>query len=150
MFKIYTAGKMAGLDFCEQMGWRRNIENVIRQVADNRGVPQSKFQFVHPPEYYQYGTYYFQSEKEVKDWDLNQVRNSDIIIVDLDTIDDSIGTHFELGMADAVNSFGNKHIFVIGIGDKNKELHPWILESLHRREETYEDAARYIVDYLLV
>lgn len=149
-YKIYTAGKMAGLSLYDQMEWRKRIENSVRCAANNVGISQSKINFVHPPMFYQYGETYFQSEKEVKDWDLNQVRCSDIVIVDLDTIETSIGTHYELGMVDAVNSFGNKHIFVIGIGGEDKILHPWIEDTLHRRESNYEDAADYIVNYLLV
>lgn len=149
-YRIYTAGKMAGLSCGEQMAWRKQIETAIRRAADTAGISKSDIIFIHPPEFYQYGQTYFQSEKEVKDWDLNQVRNSDIVIVNLDTVETSIGTHYELAMVDAVNAFGNKHIFVIGIGRKGKELHPWIEESLHRRESDYDDAADYIVNYLLV
>lgn len=149
-YRIYTAGKMAGLSSYDQMEWRKRIEISVRHAADIVGISQSEIKFIHPPMFYQYGKTYFQSEREVKDWDLNQVRNSDIVIVDLDTVETSTGTHYELGMVDAVNSFGNKHIFVIGIGGENKVLHPWIEDTLHRREADYDDAADYIVNYLLV
>lgn len=149
-FKIYTAGKMSGLDYYDQMEWRQNIERAVRRVAEDRGVSYSDIFFVHPPRYYQYGENLHQSEKEVKDWELNQIRTCDIVIVDLDTIDTSIGTHYELATADAMNSFGDKHVFVIGVGGASKELHPWIEDTLHRRETDYYDAAEYIVNYLLV
>lgn len=149
-FKIYTAGKMAGLDPYDQMEWRKHIELSVRHVAEFNGIPCANIRFVHPPMYYQYGKECFQTEKEVKNWDLNQVRTSDIVIVDLDTIETSIGTHYELGIVDAVNTFGDKHIFVIGVGGEGKELHPWIEDTLHRREADYNDAAEYIVNYLLV
>lgn len=149
-YKIYTAGKMAGLSPYDQMEWRKEIELSVRHAADNYGIPQSEICFIHPPKFYQYGETYFQSEREVKDWDLNQVRNSDIVIVNLDTVETSTGTHYELAMVDAMNSFGNKHIFVIGIGNEGKSIHPWIEETLHRRESDYDDAADYIVNYLLV
>lgn len=148
-YKIYTAGKMAGLSPCEQMEWRKKIETSVRHAAEIAGVPQAEIKFIHPPQFYQYGETYYQTEKEVKNWDLNQVRNSDIVIVNLDTVETSIGTHYELGMVDAINSFGNKHIFVIGVGGKDISLHPWIEDTLHRREEKYEDAADYIANYLL-
>lgn len=149
-YRIYTAGKMAGLSSYDQMEWRKRIEISVRRAADIVGISQSEIRFIHPPMFCQYGEAYFQSEREVKDWDLNQVRNSDIVIVDLDTVETSTGTHYELGMVDAVNSFGNKHIFVVGIGGENKVLHPWIEDTLHRRETDYDDAADYIVNYLLV
>lgn len=149
-FRIYTAGKMSGLSPKEQSEWRDQIENEIKWLFDYRGIPCSKVKFIHPPEFYSYEFPCHQSELEIKNWELNQVRNSDVVIVNLNEIESSIGTHYELATADAVNSFGNKHIFVIGIGDKEIKLHPWIEATLHRREERYEDAARYIVDYLLV
>lgn len=149
-FRIYTAGKMAGLSPYDQMEWRKKIEISIRHSAENVGIPSSSLVFIHPPMFYQYGQNYFQTEREVKNWDLNQVRNSDIVIVNLDTVDSSIGTHYELGIVDAMNSFGGKHIFVIGIGGSDVELHPWIEDTLHRRESNYDDAADYIVNYLLV
>lgn len=143
-YKIYTAGKMFGLSFEEQMGWRKNIEQLIRQRTD---VP---LRFVHPPLYFRYDKREHKSEREVKQWELSQVRDSDIVIVNLNGVNDSTGTHYELSMADAVNSFGNKHIYIIGIGKSDTQVHPWIELSLLRSEEEYEKAADYIADYLLV
>lgn len=149
-FKIYTAGKMAGLSSEKQHEWRRKVEEMVRKEAEMVGFPQLNIDFIHPPLFYEYGEHYHQSEREVKNWDLNQVRQSDIVIVDLDNVDSSIGTHYELATVDAVNAFGGKHIFVIGVGGEGKELHPWIADTLHRHEPNYDDAARYIVNYLLV
>lgn len=150
-YRIYTAGKMAGLSSYDQMEWRKRIENRVRQAASNAGISQSQIIFIHPPCFYEYGENYHQSEREVKEWDLNQVRTSDIVIVDLDTVESSIGTHYELATVDAVNAFGGKHIFVIGIGGGvDKELHPWIADTMHHHEYNYDDAARYIVNYLMV
>lgn len=143
-FRIYTAGKMYGLSFDEQMNWRKQIENKIRVLSD------VSLQFIHPPLFYKYDEKNHQTEREVKEWELNQIRNSDIVIVSLDGVNDSIGTHFELSTADAVNSFGNKFIYIIGIGKSKEPLHPWIEASLFRKEENYADAAEYITNYLLI
>lgn len=148
--KIYTAGKMAGLSLDEQMSWRLEFERCLKDMLKYRGIPHNHVRIVHPPVYYTYGRNYHKTEREVKNWDLNQVRASDIVVVKLDDVSSSIGTHYELATVDAINSFGNKHIFVIGVGDSNVELHPWIEDTLHRREESFEDASQYIVDYLLV
>lgn len=48
-----------------------------------------------------------------------------------------------------INHRGNKHIYVIGIG-KTECKHPWVDLCLHRQEDNVEDAAEYIVDYLLI
>ena len=81
-------------------------------------------------------------------WDLSQIRESDIVVVNLNNIADSIGTHMELGFIEALNQTGSKHIYVIGIGQANCN-HPWFNEVLHRREDTVDDAANYICTYLL-
>ena len=142
IFKIYTVGKMSGLTYEEQMGWRRNIENRVRYKAD---VP---VQFIHPPLFYGYHQKLHKTESEIKEWELNQVLSSDIIIVNLDGINESVGSHFEMGAVNAMNMFGNRHIFVVGIGDS--AVHPWIDLSFIRRESNIEDAADYIASYLLV
>lgn len=150
IFKVYTAGKMSGLSFSEQFDWRREIDRLIKDRCEDLSIPTCSVRFIHPPLYYQYDKCWHQSEKEVKNWELHQVRDSDIVVVNLDGIESSVGTHFELATVDAVNSFGHKHIFVIGVGNPNQELHPWIELCLHRRESNFEDAAEYIANYLLV
>lgn len=142
-YKIYTAGKMGGLTYDEQMSWRKQIEKLIRDRT-NKDV-----EFVHPPRFYQYGRGFHKTEREVRMWDISNVKDSDIVIVDLSTISDSIGTHIELGVIEAMNEFGYKHIHLIGVGKPNTE-HPWIMDGLLRWEESLEDAAEYIATYLLI
>ena len=141
--KIYTAGKMSGLSYGEQMNWRSEFEKALLSKAS---VPVT---VVNPPAYYNYLADNHNSEAEVKEWDLNQVRDSGIVVVNLNDIESSIGTHFELGFINAINSFGNKHIYVVGIGSAEK-LHPWISLSLFRCEPDVESAADYIANYLLI
>lgn len=135
---------MAGLTYEEQMRWRYKIEALIKSKTSRQ------ITFVHPPVFYTYDNHFHQSEREVKDWDINQVRDSDIVIVNLDGVNSSVGTHYELSLIDAINSFGNKHIYLIGIGKSEEPIHPWIQCSLHRHEEDFEDAADYIIGYLLI
>ncbi len=142
-YRIYTIGKMRGITLIQQMLWRNQIEEFIRANTDK------KVEFIHPPLFYNYENKDYKSEREIKEWELAQIRNSDIVIVNLDEIDDSVGSHFELATVDAVNSFGNKHIFIIGYNPNKSECHPWIKESLHREESSVGDVARYIIDYLL-
>lgn len=142
-YKIYTAGKMAGLSFGEMMDWREKIHKLIKMKAD------SKIKFIHPPNYFLPGYYPKENEGKVKEWDINQVRNSDIVIVNLDGVNSSAGTHFELSMVDAINSMTDRHIFVVSVGEEENGLHPWIADSIHYRAKSFEDAAEYIVTYLL-
>lgn len=131
---------MGGLSYAEQMKWRNHFETVLRARCDK------SLTFVHPPMFYQYGDE--TNEREARMWEINQLKDSDIVVVDLTTIADSIGTHIELGIIEAMNEFGYKHIHLIGVGEPNIS-HPWIQIGLFRQENTLEDAADYISTYLL-
>lgn len=143
--KIYTCGKMSGLTPEEQMCWRRRLEESLNRLHE-----QTTYAFIHPPLFYNYETKLHKSEHEVKEWELSQVCNCDIVVANLNNISDSIGSHFELGATSAINLCSNKHIYVIGICDNPENLHPWLVDACLRIEKTEYDAAKYIAKYLLV
>jgi len=135
-FTIYLAGKMSGLSFEEYNSWRVNTKRLLRIASDD------KIHTISPSDYYNFemnpNTY---TESEVKKFDLQMVKRSDLTIVNLD-FSDSIGTAMEICMAHDV---WDKP--VIGFG-KNKS-HPWMELCITKRCETLEEAVRYIVDYYL-
>ena len=141
--KIYTAGKMSGITFEDQMKWRKEFEHCLREHTDKQ------LSFLHPPLYYNYESINHKTEAEIKEWELNQLRDCNIVIVNLRDVNTTVGTHFELGFINAVNMFGNKHIYVIGIGDETN-IHPWIELSMFRQEPNIESACDYITEYLLL
>lgn len=143
-FKIYTCGRMSGIPYEKQMEWRKKIEEAISFRTSR------KITFVHPPLYYGYHEQLHKSEREVKDWELKQVCDCDIVIVNLDGIMESIGSHMELGAVCGTNITGNKQISVIGFGESDKPIHPWIELSMLRYEKDLVDAADYIAKYLLI
>lgn len=141
-YTIYTCGKMNGLSFKEQMDWRLKIEKAIKDVAPE----DCTVEFIHPPLYFNYEYGHHKTQREVKSWELGVVSDKiDAIVVNLDGINDSVGSHYELATAEKAGRF----IPIIGIG-KTDGLHPWILESLLRAEEEYGAAAEYIGNYLLI
>lgn len=142
-YKIYTAGKMAGLTYDDQMEWRTKLESLVKSKTDKPVV------FVHPPQYYQPGSGIEKKTDEARIWDLSQVKSSDIVVFDLSNISSSIGTIIELGTVEAMNQFGYKHIHAVGVGVPDTD-HPWIKSSLLRWELMIEDMADYIVNFLLV
>lgn len=144
-YKIYTCGKMSGLSYSQQMKWRKNIEKLIRDKFNQKHA----ITFIHPPFYYNYVIAKHKSEKEILDWEMMQLHDCDIVIVNLNQIDSTTGSHMELGAVQGINRFGDKYIFVVGIGD-DKNLHPWIKETCNRIEKSYSDAAEYIAEYLLI
>ncbi len=144
MIKIYTAGKMYGLSYKEQMEWRNNLENELYKKSSE------DFKCIHPPVYYSYDSPSHLTEKEIMDWDLNHLKDCNIMVVNLNKIETSIRTMYEVAMANALNQSGHKHIYIIGFGHTNKPLHPWLELSLHRKEDTVEAATEYIASFLLI
>ena len=140
--KIYTAGKMSGTSFEEQMKWRNELQYQLQKFAD------TPITFIHPPLYYNYDEINHKTEAEIKEYELSKIRECDIVVVNLADINTTVGTHFELGFINALNMFGNKHVYVIGIGDMDN-VHPWIELSIFRHEPDIESACDYIINYLL-
>lgn len=142
MTKIFTSGKMSGLSLSEQIEWRNEAEHYLTAFSDEHP------RFIHPPSFYNYTNDKSKCEREIKDFDLNQIRGCDILLVNLKDVETSVGTMMELQFADSMNRLGNKYIWIIGFGD-NKGIHPWINLCLHRHEDNLEDACRYIAEFLL-
>ena len=133
--KVYEAGKMSGLNFAQMNNWRVEASKMLKEESDNR------IHTINPCDFYNFSmnpnTYI---EKEVKEFDLLMVKQSDVILVNMD-YPDSIGTAIELHMATVWG------IPVIGFGETKN--HPWIELCLTKRCKTLEDAVGYILDYYL-
>lgn len=141
-YKIYTCGKMSGLSLSEQMNWRLKIEKAVERIKpENVAVT-----FIHPPFYYNYEYDSQRTQQEIKRWELGVVSDvADIIVVNLDGINDSVGSHYELSTAEKAN----RSIPIVGLGSTDG-VHPWILDSLLRVEEDYDSAAEFIGTYLFL
>ena len=149
-FKIYTCGKMSGITFSKQMIWRKELQYYVEQKYEELHGTHANITFINPPDFFNYENNLHKSEREIRDWEIGQVCDSDILVVNLDGILDSIGSHFELGAVVGANISSNKNIKIIAIGEKPQDLHPWIELSWLRHETSIQDAADYIVNYLLV
>ena len=136
---------MGGIPFEKQMDWRTKIEVSVKLEYDG----DNRIKFIHPPLFFNYENHNHKTEKEIFEWEMKQLHDSDIVIVNFDGIDSTIGSHMELGAVQGINRFGDRYIYVVGLGEEN-DLHPWIKESCIRIEKSYSDLARYIIDYLLV
>ncbi len=135
---------MSGLSEQEQLEWR-----LLAEKSTNDDFRRALF--VNPPEYYSYFKKEHHTELEIMRWELEQIRSSDVVLLNLDGINDSVGTHIELGYINAINSTQPKTIFVVAFGGNDfKSLHPWIRESIFRHEPTMNAAINYIVDYILL
>lgn len=139
--KVYTCGGMKNKSTIEAMAWRNELENCLNMS----GVVASVFK---PPEFYNYDEFKQQSEAEIKEFELAKLRESDVLVVELNGVESSVGSCMELGYANAMNDFGDKHIFIIAYNNIEKNVHPWVMDSCIRVEDNLEDIAYYIANYV--
>lgn len=123
-YQIYMAGGMGkfGKDnFDEGNRWRIIFKKRL-ESNENMNVkainPNDYFSFKQdPPRYI--------SQREIMEYDLNRVRNADLIIVNFNDMY-SLGTMAEIAIA------YERKIPIIGLNETNQNLHPWEVEMCNR------------------
>ena len=139
-FTIYEAGAISNLSFEEYNIWRVNAKRLLNITSDNQ------IHVINPVDFYNFNmnpnTY---TEKEVKEYDLQMVKQSDLILVNLEH-PNSIGTAMELFYASEV-----LHKPVIGFGiNENRPPHPWVELCIDKFCGTLQEAVDYIIDYYFI
>ena len=137
--RVYLSGGMRNLSFEEQSKWRRQIIDAITYGDYDY---EKKPIFFNPVNYYNFTEVRHRSEREVVEFDLNGLRNSDLVIVNFND-PKSIGTAAELAIAYEMK------IPVIGININNQELHPWLTEFTTRMCSSIREAVEHTVDFYL-
>lgn len=142
--KIYLAGKMGGLTFEQMNRWRKSIKDDLINCASYTNI---EVNVINPVDYYNFKEKKHQTEIEVEEYNLAHVRSSDIILVNLEGLSDSIGTIIELHDAHyhykiPVIAFGKQELYDC--------LHPWIKNDITRVEKNGYDAVTYIRDFYLI
>ena len=135
-FKVYLAGKMSGLSYEEMNSWRSDAEMLFSRYYDVKTL--------NPVRFYNFeldkANY---TEKEVMDFDLHLVKNSNLVLVNLNR-PDTIGTAIELFYCKE-----NK-IPIVAFGrNKNMLPHPWIECCINKEVETLNQAIEYINGFYL-
>lgn len=140
--KIYLAGKMSGLTMEQMNTWRNELEFRLSVYAE---MSKCKIKILNPVKYYNFEVVKHQTEREVKDFDLRLVNSSDIVVVNLDGLQTSDGTKYELHDARKAN------IPVLAFGDCElyEKLHPWTQDNITRVDKTMDDIAMYIKDFYM-
>lgn len=137
-FTIYLAGGMSGIPSEEYTKRRKTIKGLLfLRKPDNLLL-----NIIDPSKYYNYDFKYHETEKEILRWELNKVRNSNLIIVDL-TVEKSVGTIIELAIA-----YENK-IPIIGVNVDKENIHPWLEEICDRTFTNINDGVDYVTGYYL-
>lgn len=133
---------MSGLTYEEMNQWRVDISKIINHMADYH---ECIVDVINPVNYYNFENPKHQNEKEVMKYDLAHVKTSNIIVVKLDGLNNSIGSCIEL-----YEAYKND-IPVIAFGTKEEyeELHPWIRECITRYEKTDDEVSLYISEFYM-
>ena len=139
---IYLAGKMSGLSKEEYTKWRNIISDELIGTAHLIGA---KIQVINPAEYFDFEKMDRHLEKEVMQFDLNMVRQSDIVIVNVGSISESIGTAIELYEANRLDI----PIIAYTEGDVNNNIHPWIENCLSTVQMNLSELITYIIDFYM-
>lgn len=143
VFTIYLCGGMSKFGkehFEESNQWREYCKNSLEkcECAYNVKVinPNDYFSFIENPHTYQ-------TQREIMEFDLNKVRNSDLIIINFNDVY-SLGSMSEIAIA------YERKIPIVGINLKNQDLHPWQIEMTNRIFNNINEMLDYIKDKYLM
>lgn len=142
---IYLAGgmqKFGKKDFNESNYWRVHIEQELMKLDCGRQT-----RICNPNDYYSFydNSPRYSTMREVMEFDLNKVRNSDLIIVNFNDLK-SLGTMAELAIA------YEHRIPVIGLCSEENYpmLHPWQKEMCNRIFGDIDELINYVIEYYVV
>ena len=136
--KIYLSGSMSGVSFEEQTKWRRKVTEAIKYGYER----EKNVDFFNPVNYYNFKEKRYKNEKEIMEFDIYNLRNSNLVIVNFNNAL-SIGTAMELMLAKELR------IPVVGWNSSKEELHPWLTECVTRMCEDLREAVEYVVEFYL-
>lgn len=137
--KIYLSGAMSGLSLEAQNRWRKQIIDAIKFGDYDY---EKKPIFFNPVDYYNFEQRNYKTESEVMKFDLHNLRNSNLVIVNFNNLW-SIGTAMELMLAKEYR------IPVIAFGVNGKELHPWLKECCTRICDDLRECVEHVVSFYL-
>lgn len=111
MKKIYLSGACKNVSSDISSSWRDYMEVALG----------SEFKLFNPNKHYDYKDYLPASDRECRKLFLNHLRESDILLVNLDFSNISCGTNYEIGYAQALNKP------IIGFG--GREAYNWAKDA---------------------
>lgn len=138
--KMYLSGSMSGLSFEEMSKWRKRIMDAIR-FGDYHY--EKKPVFFDPTQYYTPNEKNYNSEREIMEFDLYNLRKSDLVIVNFDNGGlKSTGTAMELMLAKELS------IPVIAFGG-GENIHPWLSECCTRICKDMREVVEHVVEFYM-
>ena len=127
------------MTFDEYSHWRDLITEYFEEY-DSRLY--SYVYVINPSDYFNFEEKRHISEKEVMEFDLHKVRNSNLIIVNFND-PSSLGTQAELAVA------YEHRIPIIGLNEKHVKLHPWQAEFCNRVFDDMDEMLDYVGKFYL-
>ena len=118
--------------------WCRTIVEKLKEYSDN------KISFTYAPNYF--NEPYTEEDRILE---LNQIQDSDLVIVDLCEMKDNISAHCILSSIQMMNKVRTKHTFVIGIGKLDTD-NVWLTSCIFKQFPTIDDAVDYITDKIII
>ncbi len=145
MKSIYLIGAMQiyGGKSEEAKVWRNKVKEYFSKYCLD-------FECVSPTDYYEYGSDYHKSNREVMRFDLRKVRETDVMLVNLKDIRQSVGSCDEIFYAYMLGKP------IIGFIEEDIDdnligyVHEWKYEQIDRietGEDALEKACEYIKNY---
>ena len=133
---IYTAGAMKNVSDSIAKKWRYDIFAYMEREE------APAFVFI-PQDYFDYVNVRHKTEKQVLDYFFHQIEQSDLMIVNLDYTNSSVGTAMEICHAHDYN------IPIIGLSVNNEEVYPWCSEMCTVVFDNLDGLLEYINTYYL-
>lgn len=135
---VYLAGACKHVED-EGRAWREDITTKLNVVAEWKN---KNINVINPLSYFSYNENKQKSQKQVKGFYLNKISKCDLLIVNLNDSDSSIGTAQEVQFA------VDHNIPVIGYGIQN--IYPWIAEvDCQVVFDSMHEVVDYVRDYYL-
>lgn len=139
---IYLAGKMGGISKAEMESWRNLVKAELEKYSD---IANYKVNTISPCDYFNFNEQRYQNEQEIMKFDLSLVNNSDIVIVNTNGLNSSIGSAIEVYEA------WKSGIPVIAYDENGdyKTIHPWLKCCITRVDSCVIDICEYIKDFYM-
>ena len=148
MYQIYLAGVIGNSTYKEATEWREYVTRQCKALYGTEVVCKSPMRFKEHLDAseetldFVYQEQLLSSAKAIVSRDLNDVRNSDLILVKLDSDVISIGTSIEIGVASELR------IPIIGVFSTNTNniynKHPFIQELVNFKTDDLDTAIALI------
>lgn len=140
IIRIYLAGGCKN-EPDEGKLWRQKAVQIFNQAANDKYF---RVKIINPTDYFSYSEAKHQSDKQIKEYYMDQIRNARLVLANLDNSVNSIGTGQELQHA------VDNGVPVIGFATDDSTVYPWLKTDCQCVFPSMLQAIDYIVDYYLV